>query len=237
MKRARGTGKKASTQGKKKFAKQMGTFYAARAAQPKSGRGINSTSVFQPSRRNELKSVDVSTAGVISQAGNGSTGPFFLNPVAQGIDINQHIGRELTMKSLYWLWQGELPATTTGGGPVRLVIVYDKESEGAAPTAAAGAQTDAFNLDTFMAQMNLNNRDRFIVLVDEIVETLHASGPSTFFRKGYKKMSLPVVYNAAGATIASVNTGGIYAFCWSSGTYGVAAPTSNLQTRIRFEDA
>lgn len=196
--------------------------------------GVSSSSVFQgTSRAPELKFIDVNTALTPALAGSIT----LLNGCAQGTDAIQHIGRQTTMKSLYWMFQGEMAPTGTQAGSVRLVILYDKEAEGAAPTIFAAAQTDAFNADSIVAQQNLNNRDRFIVLVDEIIECIGTAGPQAFFRKGYRKISLPVVFNAgAGATVAAINTGSIYAFTWSTGI-GVAAPNCTLQTRVRFEDA
>lgn len=202
------------------------------------GRGISNTSVFQAVNRNpELKFLDLLSNTECSNAGTGNlTGP--LNACAQGTDAIQHIGRQITMKSFYWMWQGFLSASTTGAGSTRLVIVYDKEAEGAAPTIAAAAQTDIFNQDNIQAQMNLNNRDRFVVLVDELVENIGTAGPQAFYRKGYRKIALPVVFNATTtATITAINTGSIYAITWTQGTFAVAVPTQTLQTRIRFEDA
>lgn len=242
MKRGR-TGK-SQQQGKLKLARAMGTFYADRAWQnatrPKARKasGISNASVFQNvSRRPELKFLDLLTGFTLPVA--TMTGTLaLLNGCAQGTDANQHIGRQTTMKSIYWIWNGFLAPTTTGSTSVRMVILYDKEAEGAAPTIAAGAQTDAFNQDTIYAQQNLNNRDRFIVLMDEIVECVGTAGPQAFMRKGYRKVNLPVVFNAgAGANIAAINTGSIYAFQWTNSNLAVAAGTSDLQTRIRFEDA
>lgn len=217
-------------------ARQLGMFNRPTAPM-RAARGINSTSVFQPPRGSELKTMDVNTA--ISPAAGSTAGTLsaLLNPCAQGIDYNQHIGRETRMKSLYWAFYAQLQATTAGSSALRVVIVYDKESEGAAPTIATGAQTDIFNQDNILAKMNLNNRDRFIVLVDEIVECIGTGGPQACFRKGYRKVSLPVVFNGAGATVASINTGAVYAVCWQDGYLITAGPIVTLDTRIRFDDA
>jgi len=186
----------------------------------------------------ELKVIDNANAPAPALAGTGVLTPV-LNGIAQGTDNNQHIGRQTTMKSLYWMFQGTTAPTTTGGGSVRLVIVYDKEAEGAAPTIAAGLQTDIFNQDSIEAMQNLDNRDRFIVLVDEIIECIGTAGPQAFMRKGYRKIQLPVVFNSnANAVIGAINTGSVYGVTWfSQGTFGVAKPLLDLQTRIRFEDA
>lgn len=209
---------------------------SASAPRARSGRGISSSSVFQNvTRRPELKFLDLNTTALANIGGTGSI--TLLNGCAQGTDATQHIGRQITMKSLYWIFQGNIATTTTNGGSVRLVILYDKEAEGAAPTIAAAAQTDAFNRDDILAQQNLNNRDRFVVLVDEIIECIGSAGPQGFMRKGYRKVALPVIFNAsAAATVAAINTGSVYAFCWQDGMV-TTAPVTNLQTRIRFEDA
>lgn len=86
--------------------------------------------------------------------------------------------------------------------------------------------------------MNLNNRDRFIVLCDEIVDCIGTAGPQCFMRKGYRKVQLPCVFNAsAAATIAAINTGSVFAVVWQAGGLATAGVASQLQTRIRYEDA
>lgn len=221
-----------------KLAQAAAQIAVSKVSQRARARGISSSSVFQNvSTRPELKFIDFNSTLNPPLAGNGIISAV-LNGCAQGTDAVQHIGRQTTMKSLYWMWQGSMGATTTGSGSLRLVILYDKEAEGAAPTIAAGAQTDAFNQDAIEAFQNLNNRDRFVVLVDEIVESIGTAGPQSFMRKGYRKIQLPCVFNASAAsTIAAINTGSVYAFSWSSGGLGTAVPACNLDTRIRFEDA
>lgn len=223
---------------KTRMAEGIAALAVSKVAQKKRSRtsGISSSSVFQnTSRRPELKFLDVTTAISPSLAGTGSITP--LNLCAQGTDAIQHIGRQTTMKSLYWIWEGQVAAATTIGGSLRLVILYDKEAEGALPTIAGGVQTDAFNQDNILAQNNLNNRDRFVTLVDEIVECIGPSGPAAFNRKGYRKISMPVVFNAVNTpTITAINTGSVVAFVWAAG-FATAAVNTNLQTRIRFEDA
>lgn len=239
MKRARGTGKRQG--GKKRLATGMALLSMSKSLQtvrgPRLG-GISSSSVFQnTSRRPELKFLDLNTPYNIGNAAAGN-GPTLINGCAQGTDATQHIGRQTTMKSLYWLWEGAVSPTSVGACPARLVIFYDKESEGAAPTIAAGVQTDAFNQDNITAQNNLNNRDRFIILVDEVVECTGTGGPQAFMRKGYRKVALPCVFNASAAsTIAAINTGGVFAVTWGTTQIATAPITSTLQTRIRFEDA
>lgn len=141
------------------------------------------------------------------------------------------------MKSLYWTWRGALSTTATGSSSVRLLVVYDKESEAGAPSIYVPSASDIVNQDNINAKMNLDNRDRFIVLLDEIVETLSPAGPVCFYRKGYRKVQLPVVFNnITTATIGAIQTGGIYAVVWSDGNLVSGSMVSVLDTRIRFVD-
>lgn len=223
---------------RRKLAEAAAQIAVSKVAQRSRARGISSASVFQQvSLRPEKKFIDTLTTMSPGVVATGTISGV-LNGCAQGTDAVQHIGRQTRMTSLYWLLEASMAATSVGSSPLRLVILYDKEAEGAPPTIAAGVQTDAFNADNILAQMNLNNRDRFITLVDECIECLGTGGPQSQFRKGYRKVQLPCVFNASAAgTIAAINTGSIFAFCWQNGGITTAGPIVQLQTRIRFEDA
>lgn len=200
--------------------------------------GVNSTSLFQAPTRKEKKFIDVSSSALLTAAQATGTLSGCLSAMAQGTDANNHVGRECTLKSLYWQFACSMAATSAGSSPIRLVIVYDKEANGAAPTIATGAASDIFATDAITAPMNLNNRDRFIILVDEIIECLGSAGPQGFYRKGYKKMSLPMIFNSTTTqTVSAIQTGSVYAVVWQNGNIITTAPTHNLYTRIRFTDA
>ena len=79
-----------------------------------------------------------------------------LNDVAQGTTAITRLGRKILMKSV--LVQGTL---TNSSGQGRILIVYDRQANGAAPAA-----TDVLTSNTIMAIQNLDNRDRFIILAD-----------------------------------------------------------------------
>lgn len=210
----------------------------AQVARPRRAVGVNSSSVFQAPARKETKFLDfTSTACIVAGAATSQLiGP--CNAIAQGTDAIQHVGREVTLTSIYWQLEASLAATTAGSSPVRMVLVYDKDANGAAPTVATGAVTDIFAADQLNAPMNLNNRDRFIILSDEIIECLGTAGPQAIYRKGYRKVSLPMVFNAtATATITAIQTGSIYAVFWQNGNLITANPTNSLWVRTRFTDA
>lgn len=198
-------------------------------------KGVNSVSRFQPPRSRELKFVDTSSVQSPAIAGTGTLSATLCS-LAVGSTASQRVGNELTVKSLEWRQAISL-ATTTGNGAIRTVIVWDKSPNGVAPTISGAPATDMFNQDNINAQMFLGNRDRYIVLQDILTPALGLAGPAADYQKGYMKMSLPQVYNAGTAGVASMNTGNVVAVTWASPGFAVAAPTVTLQTRFRYEDA
>lgn len=191
-------------------------------------------SVFQPARASELKFLDVQTSQAPAVAGTGtlSAGICF---VVQGADKINRVGSQVSIKSMEWRQFCQL-GTTTGNAAVRTVIVYDKTPNGLAPTIFAGTVNDIFNRDDITAQMNLNQRDRFIVLQDILTPSFGVAGPGADYQKGFRKLGLPQTYNAAAGNIASLNQGNIVAVTWVSPGLAVAAPTVIISTRFRFED-
>ena len=143
------------------------------------------------------------------------------------------------MTSLEIRQLGSFAATTAGSSPLRLVVVYDRQSNAVAPLA-----TDVFQIDQISSMMNLSNGRRFKVIIDELVENVSSAGPSGWNRKLWRdftakgtKPGLEVTFNTAStATISSIQTGSLYAFVWQNGNLITAAPTQALYSRVRFVD-
>lgn len=137
------------------------------------------------------------------------------------------------MESLYWVFQGSLQPTTAGASPIRLMIVYDRQANGAVCTA-----TDVMQADSIVEMRNLGNARRFFTLVDEMIDCLGVGGPGAFIRKGYRfNLGLETEFNAGNAgTVADIQTGSVFAFCWQNGNLITASPIAQLKTRIRFVD-
>ena len=129
-----------------------------------------------------------------------------LNDVAQGTTAITRLKRKILMKSV--LVQGTL---TNSSGQGRILIVYDRQANGAAPAA-----TDVLTSNTIMAIQNLDNRDRFIILADIFPyaqdETLAAGNNGSGLRgimayKRYIKCNLETIYGGNAGTIADINSG------------------------------
>lgn len=195
-----------------------------------------SKSLMNPTRpkatNEEKKNIDkdTSTLIVFNQTTAVKT---LLNGVAYGNTATTHVGRQMNMCSLTYRFVGHLAATTTGAAALRLLIVYDKQ-----PNGALAAVTDILVGDAIEAPMNLFNNKRFIVLVDEEIECLGVQGPQAFQRKGHRKLNLPTEFNAnSNGDITDINTGAVIALTYQSGGLLVASPATQLFTRIRFLDA
>lgn len=190
-------------------------------------------------RQSELKVLDSNAAGFGSAC--DTTGAVTLiNGIATGTDFNARIGRKIIMKSLYMRgWYRNVDLTCSDSA-IRIVVVYDAQTNGAAP-----AYTDVFTTSDPLAHINLNNRDRFKVLYDKsttlggisttATQTFSTAGSHGQIKK-YLKLNHEVIFSGTGATVGSIASGSIYVL-----TLGTAAPNDGgyvtISTRIRFVDA
>lgn len=154
-----------------------------------------------------------------------------LNGIDDGVTSSTRVGRRVNLASLTYRFMSSLAATSAGASPIRLLIVYDRQPNGATP-----AITDIVVVDTITTVMNLANSKRFKVLVDEYAD-LGTSGPGSFTIEGYRKLNLDMEFNDnSTATITSIQSGAVFAIVWQNGNIITAAPTNALYTRIRFTD-
>lgn len=160
-----------------------------------------------------------------------------LNGCAQGTDYTQRIGRKTVNRSVY-LRATIFPTEGTAplGDIVRILVILDKEPNGAAPVVA-----DVLTSAAPEAPMNLNNRDRFVTISDQIVEceagnwsagNLTTGAPKTHYVSFFKPIKCETIWGGTGATIASIQSNAIYMLLVSSnGVYQM-----QYSTRVRFED-
>lgn len=174
----------------------------------------------------ERKSVDTENVSLTSALTTWQI--FLLNGMTQGTSATQHIGRRATMTSVLARFKAFV------GDYCRVCIIYDKETNGAAPAA-----TDIFASNQATSPLNLNNSDRFIVIADETPMLkqgqVATAATSMAVVEMYRKMALPILFNAGSAgTVADINSGAIY-FCFNNDGGTISDPMSNF--RVRFTDA
>lgn len=194
----------------------------------------------------EKKYIDSNISGTLTSTYNS----YLLNGIAAGTGANQRIGRKIVMTSLFFRWRIGVDLNSGTNylnsvpGDARLVIVYDSQANGTAPT-----WTDVFTNASPVALMNMANRDRFKVLFDKMVflggtvkfqlastsAEFQPIGPVLAGGKKYRKLYLETIQQGDADTISSISTGSVYAM-W----IGSTADTCNgmrMQARIRYIDS
>ena len=185
-----------------------------------------------PATSMELKDKTVLTTAVIAIGTATAFSPFLLNGIAQGTTASTRLGRRITMKSLLLRASFGMAPTTTGGSPIRILIVYDSQTNATAPVA-----TDVVLTDEISSPMNLGNSRRFKTILDEIIPCIGTGGPQSMHVTRYVKLNHQVEFNAGSAgTVGDIQTGSVYCLIWQNGRILVAAPTADIYTRIRYSD-
>lgn len=182
----------------------------------------------------ELKNSDTTANTRIVAAQTTATVQEIFSPDA-GTDPTEHVGRTCKIVSLEYHLQASYAATTAGSSPIRLAIVYDRQTNAALPTI-----TDVWDSDNINTLRNLANRKRFKVLVDQKYEGMSDAGSKTLFEHGYRKFKFPLEtdFNQTnGGTIADITTGSVISYVWQNGNIITANPIAVLTTRVRFKDA
>jgi len=147
--------------------------------------------------RGETKCFDVvnATNGALQVpvACNDAALIFCINAVSTGSGAWNRIGRRITMKSLYLqgFFTSNLASITAASiaQNVRIMIIYDKQSNGANP-ALSDILRDQINnngqdsnLTLQTSGLNMNNRDRFEIILDKrfmLPGCTAAGGPGIF---------------------------------------------------------
>ena len=203
-------------------------------------RGVQRTAA-----KGEIKAVDVSqanyaldTSGTVTCLSLANTGTSFFN----------RIGRRIKLASVQITGNIANTGATATAGVLRIIIVYDKQSNGALPSYAdvitsvvqAGTTTSG-HLDG----PNQNNRDRFKILVDR---KIHVPTVTTSVANGfpspdsndtrvhiYKRLNHTVQFkgDTNPTTIADISTGSLIMLTVGPGAPGTAwTMTASIRTKF-----
>jgi len=178
-----------------------------------------------------------------------------LNAPVPGSGANQRIGRKICLKSIqlrlslrYWVEvTGTAPDVVPGSG-VRVLLVWDKQTNGTAVTTT----TLFASTDYSLALINMDNRDRFAILMDKVYGTPNTASslgfPSQtigniggiFMLKKYKKLNHETVFNSGSAgTVSDITTGSLYLIIVTDADATVNSDEGwsiEGNIRIRYED-
>lgn len=196
----------------------------------------------------ERKVIDTNFAGYVFQAIGTPPAPTLLNGCIAGSQNYNRIGRKINNRSLQI--RGFVFPTTPPNSTdqiCRMLVIYDRQSNGVSPTWANVIQSQNISGTTSSAvtdMVNLDNRDRFVVLRDRVwicssisnTATQAYAGSSTVHEVNeYIKLNVETIYNAGVAgTVGDITTGGVFVFFAGSAFTGGYSFAGSF--RIRFED-
>lgn len=202
---------------------------------------LSSRGWYNPTK--ELKFIETADttaipAGTPATLLTGGFQPLLINGSVPGTGATNRIGRKIFMRSVL-IRAAVAAAATTTSGLVRLMLVYDSQTNGAAfQDTDLLTPADGTPNPYITSKQNLDNRDRFKVLMDKVYYLSAGTAvtdTNVRYCMKFKKIAYPVIYNAGSAgTVADINTGGLF-FC-SMCTNGTAAPNFRLDARVRFSD-
>ncbi len=197
--------------------------------------GFDRTSgYFTKSNNFEKKFHDIATTDAVIAATWSFTAA--LLTIAQGTGESQRIGRKITITNIGWRFNFELPtstAATQSADLIRMMLILDKQCNGAAPSVA-----DVLEEDLLIGFNNLSNRKRFRTLMDRSYEigangmagdgTANDTALATIQDTFWKKCNIPIEYSGTAGTITEIKSNNI--LCLVVTTNGLAG----LDGRMRF---
>jgi len=161
----------------------------------------------------EKKYIDVAEATYACSTTGSVT---CLNLCNEGTGVSQRIGRKICIKSVQvrgitYPADGTVLATN-----VRIMLIWDKQVNGVIATIA-----ELLSAATSNSYMNLDNRERFVVIMDKqfacggfatTATQAFAQSPTVHTVNKYKKLPAGsfTIYDGTGAGIADINTGALY---------------------------
>lgn len=216
-------------------------------------------------RAAELKSVDT-TAQVYAFNSAGAVAAAPLNVPVSGAAFYQRIGNKISMKSLQL--RGEILPSGANAAAVseqtaRIIVYYDRQANGAAPTVAdvlTSTMSNGSTASTAIDFININNRDRFAILMDQqvLLAALGINGASAAssatvaidinnnangtqgqfnINRFIKLKGLETVFKASAGNIGDISAGAIGVLTISTGDVNATSAWQLIMSsRLRYYD-
>lgn len=189
-----------------------------------------------------------------------NTTPLFtcLNLVRVGSGEVNRIGRKIQMKYLYITGDVETIRTQADDDMCRIMVVYDRQSNGATPAIAdivrSVYQDGTTTSSSAMDHLNLDNASRFLVLMDKRIYlpsmtwtagvvtnggSLNTGGSNFIIKKFIKLRNLETQFKADSnpAVIGDIATGALWLITWAANkAAGAEGYELDLGIRLRFCD-
>lgn len=178
----------------------------------------------------EVKFIDFSSVSTsVDSAGLVFQIP--LNDIPQGIDGSDRIGQSVSIKNCGY--RVNIDQAITGALPstVRIMLIWDKQPNGAVP-----AVTDVLQTANFNSFLNTSYRERFTVLRNDYI-SLSPEGSQTVFIERFVKINMLAQYTdgALPTPPAVANTTGALWLLFISDQPTIL-PLVTFTSRVRFVD-
>jgi hypothetical protein len=187
-------------------------------------------------RSPELKHVSLASANYALDTTGSVT---LLNSVAAGTDDTNRIGRHFRMRRIRINGYTVASQSPAGATLSRIMLVYDKQSNGALPTIA-----QILEASTSVSNLNTDYLDRFVILkdwrqaeakFDQTATTSVSGSPQNHEFIFDQVASLDVEYSSAAAGIANIVTGSLLLVTVGSNAAGNGRSLT-AATQVLFDD-
>lgn len=179
--------------------------------------------------RPEVKWIDVEIGSIAAPTSIDSSGTTTqtINVTTQGTGNSARLGSQIAVKSVYYQFVLNFG---TGATPnvLRHILYWDRQSNSA--TASAATVLSATALVT--SPMNLQFRERFVILADDRI-TLSPNGEQIKVINGFRKINQLANYNSASTT---PQNGALNVLFISDESVAANEPTIYGTWRVRFMD-
>lgn len=196
-------------------------------------------------------------AGASIVPGNNFS-PVALNLIQTGSSFFNRIGRKVRMHSLF-IEANAFPGNAANTEPTynRFVVVYDRQPNGATPALADVlqdvSQTNALTNPggSVLCHMNMNNRERFIMLMDERKFLPPAAAVAPYFTSPVvthpdefkikrfiplKMLETHFKADSSPAVIGDIATGSLIFFAIADTTIAAQTYAWEISARLKFDD-
>ena len=188
----------------------------------------------------EMKFHETEVDDIIVAAG-GTLITDSINKIPQGDGETQRIGREVRILHVLWRYEISLPfsdaqAVAKNGDSVRVILFLDKQCNEA--TATVTNILESSNIHSFM---NLDNRDRFVFIMDKLHDinyiAMGSDGVGLMSQTGvkqqytfYKEVDILLEFNGENGDIGEIRSNNLgILLCGSNGVAGF-----DSKIRLRF---
>lgn len=201
--------------------------------------------IMRATRAPELKSWDFTDASsramvlVASVAGatTMTTGMTVLNVLGSGTGYSERLGNKVSNQSLAVEADFALAQTDASAAVIRVLVIYDRQPNGAFPAIADLLSNNSSATVTFNSAISIPYRDRYAVLRDTQLPLDPGSGLSRHFECYIKRPLQSSFKSTAYTDVRDIGAGALYLVAFYVQLYGTTVPTiSNVHSRLRYTD-